>query len=647
MVKPMLSAKQKELFNILLRQQQKCTVEQYASMLNVSKRTVYSYLDLLEPELTQRGYQLIRSPGQGVEVIKGKSINDETDEETDLFSIENRRMEMIYRILLKQEQVPFQTFCDEFYVSESSIRKDIAYMNQMLGNPEHLRFNISHKEIIVSGEVNERTTCEALIRLNEGFLIGNDWQSKLIHLASLYDIKIIETVMSLVTDYIHDVKINLAEHYMVNIASVLIVLASMAAEGRHIQDVDNLLDYDRIRFLPNQILAKQFLGTLADQLALTFSEGDSQFLVEYLVADRIQIHNFEKIVDADRVIFEKILKKMEMLIYVDFSSNEDYRNNLLLHLNAMAFRLRKGLKLKNDLLRQIKKEFEMLFNLTWVVLESEADALHIRISEDEVGFLVIHFQNFIDQQQRTKRILLICPQGIATSEMILNRLRMVLPAFNAIETASTSKAYRCNLDSIDFVVSTVDVEDIHKPVVRVSPVITDEDLRNIMSFYQQQILQPSRHERKELKLLTLMQYIKSDFIIEGDAENKEEIILNMAAKLQMAGYVNEGYGQTMLNRETNGSTDNIYQIALPHGDIKLVNKTIISFYLLKTAKKWKNHVVKLVIFFNIAENDLTISKKILDDLYSFIKSQKLAEILKQNCDKRSIEELLGIGEIYD
>lgn len=643
----MLSAKQKELLNILLCQQQKSTVEQYASMLNVSKRTVYSYLDLLEGELTQRGFQLIRSPGQGVEVIKGKSINDETDEETDLFSIENRRMELVYRVLLKQERVPFQTFCDEFYVSESSIRKDIVILNQMLCNPEHVRFNISHKEIIISGEVNEKTTCEALIRLNEGFLIGNDWQSKLIPLAGLYDRKIIEIVMKLVSDYIHDVKINLAEHYMTNIASVLIVLTSMATAGRHIQDVDNLLDYDRIRFLPNQILAKQFLGTLADQLDLTFSEGDSAFLVEYLVADRIQIHNFEKIVDADRMIFEKILKKMEMLIYVDFSSNEEYRNNLLLHLNAMTFRLRKGLKLKNDLLRQIKKEFEMLFNLTWVVLESEADALHIRISEDEVGFLVIHFQNFIDQQQRTKRILLICPQGIATSEMILNRLRMVLPAFNAIETASTSKALRCNLNSIDFVVSTVDVEDIHKPVVRVSPVITDEDLRNIMSFYQQQILQPSRYERAELKLMTLMQYLDSNFIIEGDADNKEDIILNMGAMLQAAGYVKEGYAQSMLNRETIGSTDNIYQIALPHGDIKLVNKTIISFYLLRNAKKWKNHIVKLVIFFNIAENDLTISKKILDDLYSFIKSQRLAEIIKQNCDKQSIEELLGIGEIYD
>lgn len=643
----MLSAKQKELLNILLCQQQKSTVEQYASMLNVSKRTVYSYLDLLEGELTQRGFQLIRSPGQGVEVIKGKSINDETDEETDLFSIENRRMELVYRVLLKQERVPFQTFCDEFYVSESSIRKDIVILNQMLCNPEHVRFNISHKEIIISGEVNEKTTCEALIRLNEGFLIGNDWQSKLIHLAGLYDRKIIEIVMKLVSDYIHDVKINLAEHYMTNIASVLIVLTSMATAGRHIQDVDNLLDYDRIRFLPNQILAKQFLGTLADQLDLTFSEGDSAFLVEYLVADRIQIHNFEKIVDADRMIFEKILKKMEMLIYVDFSSNEEYRNNLLLHLNAMTFRLRKGLKLKNDLLRQIKKEFEMLFNLTWVVLESEADALHIRISEDEVGFLVIHFQNFIDQQQRTKRILLICPQGIATSEMILNRLRMVLPAFNAIETASTSKALRCNLNSIDFVVSTVDVEDIHKPVVRVSPVITDEDLRNIMSFYQQQILQPSRYERAELKLMTLMQYLDSNFIIEGDADNKEDIILNMGAMLQAAGYIKDGYAQSMLNRETIGSTDNIYQIALPHGDIKLVNKTIISFYLLRNAKKWKNHIVKLVIFFNIAENDLTISKKILDDLYSFIKSQRLAEIIKQNCDKQSIEELLGIGEIYD
>lgn len=647
MVNSMLSTKQKELLNILLCQQQKSTVEQYAKMLNVSKRTVYSYLDLLESELTQRGYQLIRSPGQGVEVIKGKSTNDETDEETDIFSIENRRMELIYRILLKQEKVPFQAFCDEFFVSESSIRKDILILNQMLSNPEHVRFTISHKEIIVSGDVNALTTCEALIRLNEGFLIGNDFHHKLEHLTLLYDSKIIETVVNLVSGYIHDVKINLAEHYMTNIASVLIVLASMAAKGRHIQDADNLLDYDRIRFLPNQILAKQFLSTLADQLDLTFSEGDSQFLVEYLVADRIQIHNFEKIDDADRMIFEKILQKMEMLIYVDFSSNEEYRNNLLLHLNAMTFRLRKGLKLKNDLLRQIKKEFEMLFNLTWVVLESEADALHIRISEDEVGFLVIHFQNFIDQQQRTKRILLICPQGIATSEMILNRLRMVLPAFNAIETASTSKALRCNLDSIDFVVSTVDVEDIHKPVVRVSPVITDEDLRNIMSFYQQQILQPPRCERAELKLPTLRQYMKSEFIVEGDADSKEEIILNMASKLQTTGYVKEGYAQSMLNRETIGSTDNIYQIALPHGDIKLVNKTIISFYLLKNARKWKNHMVKLVIFFNIAESDLTISKKILDDLYCFIRSHQLAERLKLKSDKQSIEELLGIGEIYD
>lgn len=643
----MLSAKQKELLNILLRQQQKSTVEQYARQLNVSKRTVYSYLDLLEPELNQRGYTLLRSPGQGVEVIKGKAINEEMDEETDLFSIESRRMELVYRILLKQNKVSLDAFGDEFFISESSIRKDILAMNQLLENPSGLRFNISHKEITLSGEVNERSVCEALIQLNEGFLIGNDFHEKLAHLSALYDMQIIQAVIALVTDYIQDVKINLAEHYMTNISSVLIVLASFASAGRHIQDEDNLLDYDRIRFLPNQILAKQFLSTLTEQLNVEFSEGDAQFLVEYLVADRIQIHNFEKIMEADRVIFEKILQKMEMLIYVQFSDNEEYRNNLLLHLNAMTFRLRKGLKLKNELLKQIKREFEMLFNLTWVVLESEADALHIHISEDEVGFLVIHFQNFIDLQQRTKRILLICPQGIATSELILNRLRMVLPAFNAIETASTSKALRCNLDSIDFIVSTVDVEDIHKPVVRVSPVITDEDLRNIMSFYQQQILQPPKNERSELKLSTLKRYLHPDFIIEGEAESKEEIIMNMAELLKQAGYVKEGYAQSMLSRETVGSTDNIYQIALPHGDIKLVNKTIISFYLLKTAKKWKNHTVKLVIFFNIAENDLTISKKILDDLYCLIKSRELAEAFRQKIDQRTIQVLLGIGEYYD
>lgn len=642
----MLSAKQKELMNILLCQQQKSTVEQYARMLNVSKRTVYSYLDILEPELSLKGYRLMRNPGQGVELVKSEAACDEVNEEEDIYSIEHRRIELVYRILLQQEQVDLLAFCEEFYISESSIRKDLLVLNQMLEVPCHLKFNMSHGNILLTGDVNEKSICEALIRLNESLLTGSSYRSKMDHLSALYEEEVIEAVVDLVTTYLHDVKVNLAEHYMTNISSVLIALTSMSKRDLHIQIDDNLLDYDKIRFLPNQILAKQFLATLSEQFAITFSEGDSQFLVEYLVADRIQIHNFEKINDQDRIIFEKILSKMELLIYVKFSSNEAYRENLLLHFNAMTFRLRKGLKLKNELLKQIKKEFEMLFNLTWVVLESEADALHIHITEDEVGFLVIHFQNFIDQQQSTKRILLICPQGIATSEMILNRLRMVLPAFNAIETASTSKALRCNLDSIDFVVSTVDVEDIQKPVVRVSPVITDDDLRNIMSFYQQQILQP-RAESTGLKLHVLPQYLQEELILEGNAASKEEIIACMSEQLRRREYVKDGYEETMLNRERIGSTDNIYQVALPHGDIKLVNKTIISFYLWKEPRKWKNHLVKLVIFFNIAEDDLGTSKKILDDLYRFIRSKELEEALKYNASKQTIANLLGLGGLYD
>lgn len=57
-------------------------------------------------------------------------------------------------------------------------------MNQLLENPSGLRFNISHKEITLSGEVNERSVCEALIQLNEGFLIGNDFHEKLAHLSA-------------------------------------------------------------------------------------------------------------------------------------------------------------------------------------------------------------------------------------------------------------------------------------------------------------------------------------------------------------------------------------------------------------------------------------------------------------------------------
>ncbi len=638
----MLSKKQKELMDILTRQEGIYTVESYAKRLGVSKRTIYTYLDIIQDELYHRGYSIKRKPGKGIEIISHHMRTENLEEDQiDEFSIHNRRIELIWRLFLQENPIDLYEFCDEFYVSESSIRNDLIYINQKLKNRYKVNLSIIQGHILLQGDLSEKNIFNSLILLNEIFFDGNGYNQKLRNLQYMYDKHLIDTVNHLIHDYIHDVSLHLAEHYKFNLASVLVVLSSKVIQGFHIQDDKNRLIYDRVKFLPNLILAKQFLLSLEEICDIKFTEADCEFLAEYLVADRIQIHNFEKVSKHDKEIFERVLKKMELLLKVDFSKNKENREKLLLHFNAMVFRLRKGINLKNDFLGQIKNEFELLFNLIWVVLESESEDLQIRISEDEIAYLLIHFQNFIDQQRQTKKILLICPYGSISSEMILNRLRHILPTFDSIETVSADEAKLCNLDSIDFVVTTTQVRDIHKPMVRVSSLITEDDVKNIMTFYQTMVFQQATLDSYVFE--TLKQYSDKNLVFYTSG-NKEEIIYKVCQKLVEDGYVEKEYYQTMIRREQIGSTDNIYQVALPHGDMKYVKKTVICFGILKEPIKWKNHFVQLIIFFNISKEDIIKSRGILDDIYKLIHSKELKELLKGHLCIEDILKLVKMGE---
>jgi len=639
----MLTNKQKELLEMLIHQEGISTVENYAKRIAVSKRTVYTYLDIIQPELKKRGFEIEKIRGKGINII-GTHTTSKEDLEIDEFSVLNRRIEIIYLLYIKRCSIDIYDFCDEFYVSESSVRNDLIFLNQKIKDIHEITISIVQGKIVLQGQLSNQNIFNCLIQLNELLLYSHNYTGKLRGLSQLYDQKIIRIVDKLINDYISDVSLDLAEYYKVNLVSVFVVMTSQVMSGYHIQSKENQLVYDRVKFLPNLILAKQFFARLEQMIDVHFTEEDCEFLAEYLIADRIQIHNFEKISAHDKKIFERILQKMEILLKVDFSKNVNNREKLLLHFNAMVFRLRKGINLKNDFLSAIKKEFELLFNLTWIVLESESEELKIKITEDEVGYLLIHFQSFIDQQRQAKKILLICPYGMATSEMVLNRLRQILPAFDSIEVTSVEKARHCNLDSIDFIVSTVDIQDFDKPVVRVSSIITEDDVKNIMTFYQKVVLNTKHTE--SLYLHTLVHYVDNHLIFHAKG-SKESIIKEGCQILEDNGYVEKEYYQSMMYREKIGSTDNIYQCALPHGDIKYVKKTVINFAILDKAVKWKNHNVKFVIFFNISKQDLNKSREILGDIYKLIHSKQLKELLKGKSEIKDFIKLINMGDIQE
>lgn len=97
--------------NILLKQQRFMTVENYASLLGVSKRSVYSWLEILEPYMHQRGFRITKIPSKGIKVTQIDNVELVDLETEDDYSITSRRYELINRMLLLDETVDLEEFC--------------------------------------------------------------------------------------------------------------------------------------------------------------------------------------------------------------------------------------------------------------------------------------------------------------------------------------------------------------------------------------------------------------------------------------------------------------------------------------------------------------------------------------------------------
>lgn len=93
-----------------------------------------------------------------------------------------------------------------------------------------------------------------------------------------------------------------------------------------------------------------------------------------------------------------------------------------------------------------------------------------------------------------------------------------------------------------------------------------------------------------------------------------------------------------------GSTDNIYGVALPHGQMQSVKKTIVSFIILPDYRKWKKHMVKVIVFLNLSKDDLSISRNILNDIFCLIKSDRFQSMLKNGISKEKFITLLGVDK---
>lgn len=153
---------------------------------------------------------------------------------------------------------------------------------------------------------------------------------------------------------------------------------------------------------------------------------------------------------------------------------------MLIHIKPLINRLNYQIRIRNPLLEDIKGELQDVWRLTQCAVNRVFSGWGERpVSEDEVGYLTVHFQAAMERQIARKRVLLVCSTGIGTSHLLKSRILRAFPDWTIVGVVSAGSLPSVLTDDIELVVSTINLPAVAMPVVYVTAFFNDADIKRV------------------------------------------------------------------------------------------------------------------------------------------------------------------------
>lgn len=438
-------------------------------------------------------------------------------------------------------------------------------------------------------------------------------------------------------------RFTLADYYSVQLFESLAILLLRVKDNHHLEKEEGYI-FERVENLDTYFIAEEYAKLFSEALSIEFKVEDIIYINECFVANGMK--HFKNSVHSSyyEAIVEELIQKFSAVSNMDLSNDEKLRDGLLHHLIPMYFRIKQDIALSNPYIQEIKQQYSMLFHLTWFLMVDLEQKLNKRIPEDEVGFMMVHFQSALERNRDIKKILIVSQTGLLTSELLEMRVKKALPSIHIYETITESDLSRVDLSKVDLILTTVLLHgfDMDTPVIKLSTIPSEEELQQTAHYILEKFSVNSSSrlgmERKDTSQPLVSYLNKKQVVIDEIGASTEVIIERLVKPLELKGSVDRKYLQSVLDREKMSSTAFETGVAIPHGNPEYVNKTEISIFVSKKKISWGQEKIDVVILFSIAKEDIPHLRKIIEPIYNVIDSRSRVE---QVFNGRSAEDIVN------
>lgn len=136
------------------------------------------------------------------------------------------------------------------------------------------------------------------------------------------------------------------------------------------------------------------------------------------------------------------------------------------------------------ILEEVKEHYYFYFEMAQECAAIVEEETGLKLGSTEVCYLAVYlYKDSNHTEDHKKNVLVVCATGKGLSHLLALRIKNVFPSLNVAGQVSPWQLSRVSdLKDVDFIISTIPLENKLVPVVKISRILSEEDIKRIKDF---------------------------------------------------------------------------------------------------------------------------------------------------------------------
>ncbi|CAH2715869.1 putative licABCH operon regulator [Neobacillus rhizosphaerae] len=626
-----MTDKKKRLILYLLEQQSPCSAAELAKILEISVRTIKTYIKDINLMTDKK---IIHSFSKGYLIDKQESLSLLDKQNSLPQNYSERAFYIIKKILVEHKNPNVFDLCNELFIGYSTLKADLSKMNTTF-QKFNVRFS-THNDIvhIIGAEKDKRSLLSSVIfeETNNRIIDTNT-------LKQSFNEEDIEKISNIINDFFLKSNYYLNNFSYMNLLLHFSILIDRVKKGYYLSDIQEMIMEN-----PEEITLIEKLSERIERdfsISLNSYERNEIYIlfktkVNYLInSNGNQLKN---IIGPDYLnTVYGIMDEVLDLYSIDLN-HEGFIIPFGLHIKSLVTRASLKKFNKNPFLENIKRDCPIIYDIAIFVSLRLSDMYKIGIKEDETAFIAIHIGTEIDRQKSTTdklKCILLCPNYLGLEIKIYNQLLVEFSNDITIEAKITSYEELENY-SFDLLITVIDDKrNNYFPSVLISPFQIENQKKEIHG----KIYEIQQNKKRELIFNNFEKYFTEELFFKVDNASKDEVIETLCDEMEKMGFVSHSFKANVFEREDASSTS-FGQIAIPHSVHMNALQTNIGIAVSRRGITWGDNVVHIVLLIAINKLDKQIFLAIYDSILSLFENENVFEMIKNASCLSDIKDLV-------